>query len=575
MVDTAKLLVAIDARGAVIGASKYKTASKSIVGQTDRMGKGFSSIRSLAAKAFAIIGAGALVRKAIKNISEQEETIAQLNAGLKSTNFVSGQTVEGIRELSREMQELTKFSNEAVEATAGIVLSFTNITDDVFPRAIKAIADISTRMGTDLRSTALQVAKALNDPVANLGAMSRAGIQFSKDQKEVIKSLWETGQQAEAQSLILKELERQYAGSAAAARNTLGGALAALGNSFDDLLKVIGGSIGGLKEWVLLVNDAVRVMQGLEVTSVKGLEIFTFWTRQLVMMGVVVKSFVAELKFMKNELIENTAKISDFATKIFNFSGAEDAMKDAIGAATNKLKEQGKVIKEMPKLTAEEIFDKEILQINKDLETTLDRITKEYAEQRSEIVQNSQAQFNFTQAVTETDEATKKLTDEQKELAAVVENVRSTSADTFTDIILGANSAGDAIRSLAQELTRMFLRRAVISAITPSVPGIGDVDPATGTIIGGAAALAHGGIIMNDAIYRGGEAGPEVVMPLTRDSRGDLGVKTSGGDRGGRGDTIFQIYSADVSGVVDKFARDPKITHNLLYGNQVAYSFEE
>ena len=65
--------------------------------------------------------------------------------------------------------------------------------------------------------------KALNDPVANLSALSRSGIQFSDEQKAVIKSMAETGRLAEAQTLILDELNRQYGGSAEAAAKADGG----------------------------------------------------------------------------------------------------------------------------------------------------------------------------------------------------------------------------------------------------------------------------------------------------------------------------------------------------------------
>jgi DNA-binding protein YbaB len=82
--------------------------------------------------------------------------------------------------------------------------------------------------------------KALNDPVANLSAMSRAGIQFSEDQKEVIKSLAESGDMAQAQSIILEELEKQYGGSAEAAAKAGTGGLKQLANAFGDLQEEFG-----------------------------------------------------------------------------------------------------------------------------------------------------------------------------------------------------------------------------------------------------------------------------------------------------------------------------------------------
>jgi hypothetical protein len=79
----------------------------------------------------------------------------------------------------------------------------------------------------------------LNDPVANLSALSRSGIQFSDEQKEVIKSMAETGRLAEAQTLILDELNNQYGGSAEAAAKADGG-FTQLANSFGDLQEEFG-----------------------------------------------------------------------------------------------------------------------------------------------------------------------------------------------------------------------------------------------------------------------------------------------------------------------------------------------
>jgi hypothetical protein len=82
----------------------------------------------------------------------------------------------------------------------------------------------------------------LNDPVANLSALSRSGIQFSDEQKAVIKSMAETGRLAEAQTIILDELNRQYGGSAEAAAKADGG-FTQLANSFGDLQEAIGAQL--------------------------------------------------------------------------------------------------------------------------------------------------------------------------------------------------------------------------------------------------------------------------------------------------------------------------------------------
>lgn len=56
-----------------------------------------------------------------------------------------------------------------------MLLTFTRIGKDVFPKAVGPILNVSTAMGTDLNSAALQVGKALNDPAKGINALSRAG----------------------------------------------------------------------------------------------------------------------------------------------------------------------------------------------------------------------------------------------------------------------------------------------------------------------------------------------------------------------------------------------------------------
>jgi hypothetical protein len=87
-------------------------------------------------------------------------------------------------------------------------------------------------MGKDLNSSAILVGKALNDPVKGVGALSRAGVQFTASQKETIKALVDSGNVMGAQKMILKELETQFGGSAKAAGQTLPGQLNILKETF-------------------------------------------------------------------------------------------------------------------------------------------------------------------------------------------------------------------------------------------------------------------------------------------------------------------------------------------------------
>jgi hypothetical protein len=184
---------------------------------------------------------GIMAVQSVKAFDAQAKAIAQVEQGLKSTSGQVGFTSAELQKMASDLQTKTLFGDEVIlkDATAQL-LTFTNIAGDNFARTQKVALDLATRLDGDLKSASIQLGKALNDPVANLSALSRSGIQFSADQKEVIKSLAETGQLAEAQGVILEELERQYGGSAEAAALAGTGPFTQLGNTIGDISEEFG-----------------------------------------------------------------------------------------------------------------------------------------------------------------------------------------------------------------------------------------------------------------------------------------------------------------------------------------------
>ena len=172
---------------------------------------------------------------------KQAKAIAQVEAGLVSTRNQVGFTSKELQKMASDLQGISLFGDEEIlSGVTAQLLTFTNISGEQFEKTQVAALNLATRLDGDLKSASIQLGKALNDPIANLSALSRSGIQFSENQKALIKSLWETGQQAEAQALILEELEKQYGGSAEAAAKAGAGPLKQLQNSLGDLSESFG-----------------------------------------------------------------------------------------------------------------------------------------------------------------------------------------------------------------------------------------------------------------------------------------------------------------------------------------------
>jgi hypothetical protein len=111
---------------------------------------------------------------------------------------------------------------DVIKATQAKLLTFRNLTKTAgelggsFDRATNAAIDMAAAGFGSAESNATQLGKALNDPIKGITALNRAGIQFTEDQKELIQSLVDSGEVLEAQDLILKEIESQVGGTAAA-----------------------------------------------------------------------------------------------------------------------------------------------------------------------------------------------------------------------------------------------------------------------------------------------------------------------------------------------------------------------
>lgn len=214
--------------------------------QAHKVGKSITGALALGAKvafAGAVVGVGALgavLAASVKEASAAEEVTAQLEAVIKSTGGVAGMTADAVNDLGLSLSEVTRFEDDAIVASSALLLTFTKIGQDVFPKAQKSVLNMATAMKMDLQAATVMVGKALNDPILGITAMSRAGIQFTKDQKETIKTMVEMGDVAGAQAMILAELEVQFGGSAEAAGQTMAGQLDILKNALGNVKEEIG-----------------------------------------------------------------------------------------------------------------------------------------------------------------------------------------------------------------------------------------------------------------------------------------------------------------------------------------------
>lgn len=217
---------------------RLETAGTNMAG-----GKGMELISKAGLYGAAIAAAykvGAFVSSSVAEYNVGAQVDAQLAAGIKSTGGIAGKNMGGMKGQAERLQKTTLYDDEATKNAQSIMLTFTKVRDEVFDRSIPLVQDLATKMGTDLNSAALQVGKALNDPIGGVTALRRAGVQLSDQQKEQIALFVKSGQVAKAQAIILKELQVEFGGSAEAAGKAGTGGMTILKNKISDLKENLG-----------------------------------------------------------------------------------------------------------------------------------------------------------------------------------------------------------------------------------------------------------------------------------------------------------------------------------------------
>ncbi len=187
----------------------------------------------------AIGGITAALVAGIREISEFEKAFFKVDAVLKATGNTTGLTSVQIKDLAQQIANTTLTTEEQVLGASAALASFGNVAGQNFERVLRIGQDLAATFGGDIQSQVVGLAKALEGPADNLRSLGDAAKYFTDAQKESIKTMVETGQQAQAVELILKTLEDRVGGTGEAEAKGLVGASDQLSKSWKDLLQVI------------------------------------------------------------------------------------------------------------------------------------------------------------------------------------------------------------------------------------------------------------------------------------------------------------------------------------------------
>lgn len=335
------------------------TGSDKSAGKLSKLGGGIQKMALPAAAA--IGGIGLAVKGFIGGAEEAASAQAALNNVFEQMGYK--ENAKAASDYADQLSKVTNYDDETIRLAQTKLATFEQVakSTELMGRATKISADLSAAGFGEMSSTSVQVGKALQDPIKGVSALARVGVTFSDEQKKMIKTLVETGREAEAQNIIMEALETQVGGTAEATADSsvlMSHALGEVGESigtallpafqkltdiaikFADwaqnntgLIITLGAVIGGIAAAVIAVNAAMKVYQAITaIVAAANYIMGTSFTVALGPIGLIIAAIAAVIA-IGVLLYKNWDKISEFLKKVW------EGIKDVAVKVWNAIKD--------------------------------------------------------------------------------------------------------------------------------------------------------------------------------------------------------------------------------------------
>jgi hypothetical protein len=179
----------------------------------------------------------------------QEEAINKLNTALRLTGRFTEETSKSLQRFADDLQRSTRFGNELVLETAGLIQTLGNLDEQGLQRATKAALDFATATGRDARTAAELLGRAAQGQIS---AFTRYGIVVQQGATN-----------AETLNNALRALETRFGGASEASINTFAGALAQFQNNLGEVQKAFGGLIQASPAIIGVISEIGKIFADL------------------------------------------------------------------------------------------------------------------------------------------------------------------------------------------------------------------------------------------------------------------------------------------------------------------------
>lgn len=192
---------------------------------------------------------------------KMEDSVSRVKTVINSTRGEAGLSVDMVEDQAKSIAQGITNSRASILDAQAMLLSFTGIKGPIFEHTTKAVADFAQFYREDMTSAALQIGKALNNPLIGMTRLQRQGVAFTDTQKQAIKNYMAQGNLLAAQGIILKELDKEFGGQAKAFALTDEGKIMMAKKKWGDLKLALGEIVSKLQVAVIPFFNAM--MSGL------------------------------------------------------------------------------------------------------------------------------------------------------------------------------------------------------------------------------------------------------------------------------------------------------------------------
>ena len=573
--------------------NRFKDTSRSIAAIQGPLGPIAGRITSLGAiigttlnpvllgAVLAMITLTVTIKKLVGASANLEKQQLKLAALIKATGGAAKQTGHDIEVMATQIGRATLASVQGARDAAGVLLTFKSIAGDVFERTLALTQDLAAVGFGSMKTAALQLGKALEEPEIGLSALRRVGVSFTEQQKEQIKVLSMTGNQLQAQQMILDALEGQVGGAGKGEAGGLAGAWDTLTENITlfferadagiAIVKALTNALKGLSNWIGGYIEELRDLPDtteelnhlIELNTENILELSTEYTNLSAIQGEVNRNNIKEWIDRKKKL-------------------------ESIEKEISALYEHNKQAREKIELVKEEIVwvdksqiiaDKRTTKLKRDTERELELLGKSAKERRvildlrkledkliSKLGEGETAQQKINDILVARAEAYKKNSEAAFELIELQEQIDKTAdgiakaftsaGDEIVDAFLrgkqGALDFRNILRELIISIEKTIIKVLILDQIEKGIRAFSQ--DILGMILGtGKETGAHGrsrsqggikehqtgGAIGSGQATLVGERGPELFVPRTAGSITPSSL-TPGKLGGGQGVVINQ-----------------------------------